>query len=347
MSFLNLGFLSSFKSDSLLLKIAIIGFLYYLKRHMALTVKTLDIRDYKNPVSKDQFIGELKESFQEIGFVIIKGHDVNSELQKRAYDKVDAFFNWPVEKKRSFHLKGTGGERGYTAFGVEHAKGQSVGDLKEFFQYGPTVPSDYKMAENYVDNVQVSDIEGFDKTQQELFSSLNELGMDLLRAIAVILEQDEEYFTEKVRYGNSKLRAINYPPIKEDAPEGAIRSAEHEDINLITLLIGASNPGLQAKTRTGEWLDIQTQADEIVINVGDMLQRLTNYKLISTPHRVINPPKELWATARYSMPFFLHPVSSMSLDALPNCVSEENPKRDPATTAGEYLDERLREIGLK
>jgi isopenicillin N synthase-like dioxygenase len=313
------------------------------------SIQTLDVSGWTGPDTIEQkaFIQDLKKSFTDLGFVIIKGHDVNAELQQRAYKNVDRFFKLPVDVKKAYHRNGTGGERGYTAFGTEHSKDNPVGDLKEFFQYGPTVPNDHPMKSVYCENVSVPEIAGFDETQGELFRKLNALGMDLLRAIAVILEQDENYFTEKVRYGNSKLRAIHYPPLRGDEKPGAVRSAEHEDINLITLLIGASSPGLQVKTRTGEWLPIQTKENEIVVNVGDMLQRLTNYKLKSTTHRVVNPPAELATTNRYSMPFFLHPVSDMSLAALPSCVSPDNPPRDPATTAGEYLNERLRQIGLK
>ncbi len=313
------------------------------------SIQTLDVSDWTGPdsIEKRAFIQDLKRAFTDIGFVIIKGHDVDAELQKRAYKNVDAFFKMPVEKKRTFHRTGTGGERGYTAFGTEHSKDNPVGDLKEFFQYGPTVPNDHPMKSVYCENVSVAEIPGFDETQTELFRKLNALGMDMLRAIAVILEQDEEYFSEKVRYGNSKLRAIHYPPLRGDEKPGAVRSAEHEDINLITLLIGASSPGLQVKNRSGEWIPIQTKESEIVVNVGDMLQRLTNYKLKSTTHRVVNPPQALATTNRYSMPFFLHPVSDMSLEALQSCVSPENPAKDPVTTAGEYLNERLRQIGLK
>ncbi len=312
-------------------------------------ILTLDITDWTGPDSIEQkgFVKDLKKAFTEIGFVIIKGHDVSHDLQQKAYRKVDEFFKFPVDKKKTFNRTGTGGERGYTSFGVEHSKDNPVGDLKEFFQYGPTVPANHPMKSVYCENVSVPEIHEFDQTLNELFSKLNGLGMDLLRAIAVIVEQDENYFTEKVRYGNSKLRAIHYPPLRGDEKPGAVRSAEHEDINLITLLIGASSPGLQVKKMNGEWLPIQTKEDEIVVNVGDMLQRLTNYRLKSTTHRVVNPPAELAKTTRYSMPFFLHPVSDMSLAALPSCITPDNPQRDPASTAGEYLTERLRQIGLK
>lgn len=314
-----------------------------------ISIRTLDISNWtqEDSIEKKGFLVDLKKSLTEIGFVIIKGHDVSADLQESAYKKVDTFFKFDTAKKKTFHRDGTGGERGYTSFGVEHSKDNPVGDLKEFFQYGPTVPDDHPMKSVYCENVSVPEIKEFDTTMADLFGRLNTLGMDLLRAIAVVLEQDENFFTEKVRYGNSKLRAIHYPPLRGDEQPGAVRSAEHEDINLITLLIGASSPGLQVKLMNGEWLPIQTQAHEIVVNVGDMLQRLTNYRLKSTTHRVVNPPRELATTHRYSMPFFLHPVSDMSLEALPTCVSKENPMKDPATTAGEYLNERLRQIGLK
>ena len=314
-----------------------------------IAIRTLDITNWtcNDSIEQKGFLVDLKKSLTEIGFVIIKGHDVESELQERGYRKVDELFKMPTDKKKSYNRTGTGGERGYTSFGVEHSKDNPVGDLKEFFQYGPTVPADYPMAEKYCENVSVPEIAGFDETMQELFRKLNGLGMDLLRAIAVVLEQDENYFTEKVRYGNSKLRAIHYPPLRGDEQPGAVRSAEHEDINLITLLIGASSPGLQVKLLNGEWLPVQTQPHEIVVNVGDMLQRLTNYRLKSTTHRVVNPPRELASTHRYSMPFFLHPASDVSLEALPSCVSPDNPVIDAPITAGEYLNERLRQIGLK
>jgi isopenicillin N synthase-like dioxygenase len=317
--------------------------------HSKTTIQTLDITDWTGQDSIEQkgFVLDLKRAFTDIGFVIIKGHDVSAELQERAYRSVDKFFKLPVEKKKTYHKTGIGGQRGYTSFGVEHSKDNPVGDLKEFFQYGPTIPADYPTNDTYCENVSVPEIAGFDETMGELFRRLNALGMDVLRAIAVIVEQDEHFFTDKVRYGNSKLRAIHYPPLRGDEAPGAVRSAEHEDINLITLLIGASSPGLQVKAKTGEWIPLQTKENEIVVNVGDMLQRLTNYKLKSTTHRVVNPASELATTNRYSLPFFLHPVSDMSLAALATCVTPNNPARDPATTADEYLNERLKQNGMK
>ncbi len=318
---------------------------------MAIEIKTHDIREFRNPATKQAFVEKVSKSFREIGFLIIKGHDITPELQKRAYDKIDAFYKLPYETKAKYEIPGTGGVRGFTVFGKEHAKNANVGDLKEFFHVGVEVPKGHPLEKEYPKNVSVNDaVPGFDETLRELYSGLSNLGLELLSAIAIDLGLSENFFREYCEYGNSILRPINYPPLKGDEHPDAVRSAAHEDINLITLLIGANYPGLQVKAADGSWLPVTSKNEEIVINVGDMLQRLTNYRFISTTHRVANPPKELAGketSRRYSTPYFLHPISKMSLKALESCVSPENPARDPETTAGEYLDERLREIGLK
>lgn len=312
-------------------------------------IKTLNIQDFysSDVAKKSAFVEELQSSFREIGFVIIKGHKISHELQEKSYDAMKAFFALPEDTKQKYHVPGIGGARGYTPFGKEHAKNHNVGDLKEFFHVGVEVPEGNSLREEYPPNVSVKEIEGFDNALRNLYSGLLDLGIDVLRALAISLKLDPEYFTEYVRYGNSILRPIHYPPISENVAPKALRSAPHEDINLITLLIGASNPGLEAKSRNGTWIPVQTKADEIVINVGDMLQRLTNYYYVSTTHQVSNPtdPAKL-RQSRLSVPFFLHPVSEMSLKALPQTVSAQTPQRDPDTTAGEYLHQRLREIGL-
>lgn len=312
-------------------------------------IQTLDIQDFysSDPQKRAAFVEDLETSFQEIGFVIIKGHKISHALQEQSYEVMRNFFALPETTKMKYHVPGIGGARGYTPFGKEHAKNHNVGDLKEFYHVGVDVPAGHELKETYPPNVSVNEIAPFDDTLRALYSGLLELGTDILRALAISLKLEPEYFTEYVRYGNSILRPIHYPPIAENVEPKALRSAPHEDINLITLLIGASNPGLQALSRKGEWIPVQTQADEIVINVGDMLQRLTNYHYVSTTHQVANPtdPQKL-RESRLSVPFFLHPVSEMSLKALPQCVSAESPQRDPDTTAGEYLHQRLREIGL-
>jgi isopenicillin N synthase-like dioxygenase len=256
------------------------------------------------------------------------------------------FFSLPVPTKRKYEVAGLAGQRGYTSFGTEHAKQSKVADLKEFFQIGQFVAADDPRKEEYPDNVRVEEVKEFYDLGKKLYKSFESSGGHLLRAIADHLDLPNDYFEEKIKKGNSILRTIHYPPITEE-PRSAIRAEQHEDINLITLLVGASAGGLQLLNTEEEWLDIVPGENEIVINVGDMLQRLTNNYLKSTTHRVVNPPKEEWHVPRLSIPFFLHPKSEMPLDCLAICVSENNPLHYEPITAGEYLDERLREIGLK
>ncbi len=311
-------------------------------------IRTLDITQFysANPAERAMFIENLGKSFSEIGFVVISGHKVSNELQKKSYEVIGKFFSLPEAEKIKFEKQGVGGSRGYTRLYKEHAKNTSVGDLKEFFHVGVDLPEGHPLEKVYPANVGVPQIAEFDATLRALYQGLLDLGCDLLRALSLWLNLDEEFFEDFVILGDSKLRPIHYPPLRGSEPAGAIRSSEHEDINLITLLIGASSPGLQAKSKSGEWIEITTKPNEIVVNVGDMLQRLTNYRLISTTHRVVNPPTGNEGTTRFSIPFFLHPVPEMSLAPLRACVSQSNPPRDPPTTAGEYLSERLREIGL-
>jgi isopenicillin N synthase-like dioxygenase len=217
--------------------------------------------------------------------------------------------------------------------------------LKEFFQYGQTPRDSYK-EEDYPPNVLVGEIENFNITFDEAYRAFEKSGMAILQAIANYLKLDENYFDNYIFNGNSILRAIHYPPITSE-PKSAIRAEQHEDINLITLLVGASADGLQILNRNNEWIGVTSLPEQIVVNVGDMLQRLTNNTLKSTTHRVVNPARELWHTSRFSIPFFLHPKSSMSLQSLDLCVDEDHPKIYSDVTAGEYLDERLKEIGLK
>jgi len=319
----------------------------------SIKIQTLDVNEFRssNPAEKMAFVEKLGKSFREIGFLVVKGHDISADLQKRAYDKIDAFYKLPLAEKEKYEVPGIGGARGYTVFGKEHAKHTNVGDLKEFFHVGVELPADHPMAKtkDYPANVSVPVVPGFDETLRELFNKLRSLGLELLQAIALDLKLNENYFTDQVYFGNSILRPIHYPPLKGDEHPDAVRSSAHEDINLITLLIGASYPGLQAKSAAGEWIPVNAEATQIVVNVGDMLQRLTNHRFVSTTHRVVNPPKDAKqgdSSRRYSIPFFVHPVSPMSLKALDNCVSPENPAKEAPILAGDYLNQRLREIGL-
>ncbi|MBU7577506.1 MAG: isopenicillin N synthase family oxygenase [Flavihumibacter sp.] len=295
---------------------------------------------------KQQFVQQLGKAYEEVGFVAVKNHGIPDELIKRMYQQVQEFFSLPSEKKKKYEIPELAGQRGYTSFGKEHAKGSEAPDLKEFYQHGQTVIGDVPEKAEYPDNVQIDEVPGFTETFNQAYRAFETSGKALLQAIAIYLGLDEHYFDEHIHNGNSILRAIHYPPIQEE-PKSAIRAEQHEDINLITLLVGASADGLQILTKQNEWVAVTSLPEQIVVNVGDMLQRLTNNKLRSTTHRVVNPPRELWGTSRYSIPFFLHPKSKMSLACLDSCVDANHPKAYPDATAGEYLDERLREIGLK
>ncbi|MAT52957.1 MAG: flavonol synthase [Saprospirales bacterium] len=295
---------------------------------------------------RKDFVAALGKAFHEIGFVGVINHGIPKKLIEDFYAASKAFFALPEAVKKKYEVPGLAGQRGYTSFGKEHAKHSNVGDLKEFFQIGQEVGDNELPPEDYPPNVKVDEAPEFLELGIKLYRAFEKAGAQLLKAIAIHLELPEDYFEDKIHLGNSILRAIHYPPITQE-PESAIRAEQHEDINLITLLVGASAGGLQVLTMDNEWLDVVPEKDEIVINVGDMLQRLTNNYLKSTTHRVVNPPREEWHKPRLSIPFFLHPRSEMDLSCLPQCVSEERPLAYEPITAGQYLDERLREIGLK
>ena len=286
------------------------------------------------------FVEKLGKAFHEIGFVGVVNHGISKELIDTFYKEAKEFFALDTQTKKKYEDPELAGQRGYTSFGKEHAKQSKVADLKEFFQIGQEAE---KISGT---NPDVKEVAGFKERGMELYRSFENAGGNLLKAIAIHLELDPNYFEQYIRGGNSILRAIHYPPITEE-PKSAIRAEQHEDINLITLLVGASAGGLQLLNKEDEWQAVNPEEEEIVINVGDMLQRLTNNYLKSTTHRVVNPPRELWHTPRLSIPFFLHPVSDMSLACLKDCVTDENPQAYEDITAGEYLDERLKEIGLK
>ncbi len=299
-----------------------------------------------NAEEKAAFVQALGDAFHTIGFVGVKNHGVPQSLIDRFYSESKAFFALPEAVKGKYEIEGLAGQRGFTSFGKEHAKQSEVADLKEFFQIGQEVEVSDELKARYPDNVHVQEAPDFTQTGIELYRAFEKAGSELLRAIAIHLDLGADYFDDKIEKGNSILRSIFYPPITRE-PASAIRAEQHEDINLITLLVGASAGGLQLYTKDEEWVDIVPGDDEIVINVGDMLQRLTNNYLKSTTHRVVNPPRESWHLPRLSIPFFLHPKSEMDLTILDKCVDESHPPAYAPITAGEYLDERLREIGLK
>lgn len=311
-------------------------------------VPVVDLSKFTNGTAqeKQDFVKSIGEAFHEIGFVAVKNHGIPKSLINGFYSNAKEFFGLDTETKRKYEVPGLAGQRGYTSFGKEHAKQSDVADLKEFFQIGQTVSDDDPIKSQYPDNVNVPEVPSFDKMGTDLYSSFETAGAELLRAIAIYLDLGDDYFDEKIHNGNSILRAIHYPPITQE-PESAIRAEQHEDINLITLLVGASAGGLELLSMENKWLAVVPEEDEIVINVGDMLQRLTNNYMKSTTHRVVNPPRDQWHMPRLSMPFFLHPRSDMDLTCLDKCIHEEAPLAYEPITAGEYLDERLREIGLK
>ena len=312
-----------------------------------MSIPSVDLAEFLSGDSnrKNAFVQQLGKAYEEVGFVAVKNHGVSDNLIADLYQYVQEFFSLPLEKKKNYEIADLAGQRGYTSFGKEHAKGSDAPDLKEFFQYGQ-VPRDNYKEEEYPDNVKVSEVATFNKTFDDAYRGFEKSGTALLQAIALYLGLDEHYFDGYVHNGNSILRAIHYPPITQE-PASAIRAEQHEDINLITLLVGASADGLEILSKQGEWVAVTSLPEQIVVNVGDMLQRFTNNKLISTTHRVVNPKRELWHTSRFSIPFFLHPRSSMSLKCLDSCVDVAHPIAYEDATAGEYLDERLREIGLK
>lgn len=314
-------------------------------------IPSLDLADFYNGDAdrKEKFVNDLGAAYHSIGFVAIKNHFLTDDMQQKLYTKIREFFALPDDVKKKYELKGLAGQRGYIGKGKEHAKGRNTGDLKEFFHVGQELPPAELNKEGYPANVWPAEISEFEKASVDVYRALEKTGTDMLRAIAIYLDLPENYFDDKIRNGNSILRPIHYYPIENPAevPADAVRAAEHGDINLITLLMGASADGLQVLRRDGQWIPITALPDQLVVNVGDMLERLTNKRLKSTIHRVVNPPRQLMNTPRYSIPFFMHPRSEMSLAALPDCVDAENPKLWGDITAGTFLDQRLAEIGLK
>lgn len=310
-------------------------------------IPSVDLRDYTsgNPERKEKFIKEIGSAFENIGFVALSGHFLSDNLVKDLYGEVKKFFDLPQEVKDSYEIEGIGGQRGYTSFGKEHAKGRKEGDLKEFWHFGQYVEDDPALEAEYPDNVLVKELPDFNAVGKETYKMLEKTAKYVLRALAIHLDLTETYFDGYIKNGNSILRPIHYPPIVNE-PKNAVRAAAHGDINLITLLMGAHGKGLQVQNHKGEWVDAIATEDQLMINVGDMLSRLSNEKLKSTVHRVVNPPRELWNTSRYSIPFFMHPVSSMPLNCLDNCIDEKHPKRFEDITAGEFLKERLIDLGL-
>ena len=310
-------------------------------------IPSVDLADFTSGdvERKKLFVQKIGEAYEDIGFVSLKNHFLDDQLVEHLYKEIKAFFDLPEETKQKYEIEGLGGQRGYISFGKEHAKGKKEGDLKEFWHFGQEPEANAKLIDNYPENVVVQELADFNDTGMEAYKMLEKTGIYVLRALALYIGLDEFYFDNWAKNGNSILRPIHYPPITQE-PKGAVRAGAHGDINLITLLMGASAGGLQVLRKDGQWVDAIPEEDELVINVGDMLERLTNNKLRSTIHRVANPPKEEWKSPRYSIPFFMHPRSDMPLDCLNECINEKHPKVYTDITAGEFLHQRLVEIGL-
>jgi isopenicillin N synthase-like dioxygenase len=293
----------------------------------------------------DGFAQAFGQSFQRYGFGVVADHGIDPGLIDRAWALTKAFFDLPTEVKARYHVPGKAGARGYTPFGIETAKGATENDLKEFWHVGRELPAGHRYGDVMPPNLWPDEVPGFKETFLALFAEFDRVGAQLLSAIARYLGLAPDWFVEPVRDGNSVMRLLHYPPVSADAP--GVRAGAHEDINLITLLLGAEEAGLELLDRDGRWLAVKPPEGAMVVNVGDMLQRLTNHVLPSTTHRVVNPPPERRGTARYSMPFFLHPAPDFVIETLPGCISADNPNRYPEPLSSqEYLNQRLRTLGL-
>lgn len=292
---------------------------------------------------KDLFVSQLFEGLKKYGFVILKDHPIKTELLRRAYSQIEKLFNMTEAQKESYYDRSEGGQRGYTPFGKEHAKDSKFPDLKEFWHVGRDLPNDHELKSYFADNVWPKEVEGFKDTFQSLFKALDDTGRIMLEALTIPLDVPKTYFSDMTMAGSSILRLLHYPPIHPDADPNCIRAAAHEDINLITLLVSAQGSGLELLTREGEWIPVETSPENIIVDSGDMLARITNEVLPATTHRVVNPKGA--NKSRYSMPFFMHPNPTAMLKCIPSCRGEG--EKYPPIMANDFLMERLREIGLK
>ena len=310
-------------------------------------IPSVNLQDFlsEDQQKKSKFVKSIGSAFQDIGFCAVKGHFLDDDLISRLYEQIKLFFDLPIDVKTKYEHPEYSGQRGYVSFGKESAKGSKHGDLKEYWHFGQYLRSSEISNYNYFPNIKVEELPEFNLVGKEVYTSLEKTAKFVLRALAIYLEIDENYFDQYIKNGNSILRPIHYPPITED-PKEAVRAAAHGDINLITLLMGAHGKGLQVLDSQGNWIDAVAEKNELMINIGDMLSRHTNNVLKSTVHRVVNPDKELLKKSRYSIPFFMHPISDMKLNVIDSCICDEYPKAYEDITAGEFLDERLVELGL-
>ncbi len=308
-------------------------------------VPTLSLGNYVQgtEAEKSEFVNGLFKGIKDYGFIILKDHGVSSDLLAKAYELLETFAKLPVETKMKYVSAAGGGQRGYTPFGKEHAKDSPVMDLKEFWHVGRELPADHRMAQFYPPNIWPTEIPEFEPVFSKLYSDLEKAGLVMLEALSAPLQVEKNFLTDMVKQGNSILRLLHYPPIGETADPRCLRAAPHEDINFITILPAATASGLQLKDRDGQWLDVESDLGTLIVDAGDMLSRLTNEVIPSTTHQVVNTPEGKY-NHRYSMPFFMHPHPEALLSCLPSCRGTG--ARYPDITAGDFLMQRLREIGL-
>ncbi|MBL9038063.1 MAG: isopenicillin N synthase family oxygenase, partial [Archangium sp.] len=307
-------------------------------------IPQLDLSHYTRGTEAERarFVAEWGNGLKEFGFVSIVNHGVDDALIRRTYADTERLFSQPVEVKQKYDIPNGGGQRGYTSFGKEHAKNRKVGDLKEFWHVGRDVPASSPQHAIYGDNVWPSEVPTFKANTQALYKALDSAAAVMLHALADFFTLPRTTFSDMAHDGNSVLRLIHYPPLKDMFIPGGVRAAEHEDINLITLLCESTSSGLEILTRDKQWLTVDALKGQIVVDSGDMLSRITNEVVPSTTHRVVNPPSSADDLVRYSMPFFVHPYPDCMLKVLDPCITPDNPKRYPDITADGFLKQRLR-----
>jgi len=295
-----------------------------------------------NKTERAQFVDNLFNGIKDYGFIILVDHTVNPKVIENAYDSVKSFFRLPVELKQKYgNIEG--GQRGYNAFGVEHAKDSKVPDLKEFWHTGRELPAGHRFDKFYPGNIWPSEIENFQKLMLDLYNDLDKTANHMLDALGIALDVPQSYFRDMIDHGNSILRAIHYPAMTQAPPAGSVRAAAHEDINLITILMGATASGLELLDRDGQWLPVETKEGQLVVDSGDMLSRITNEVIPATTHRVVNPID--FSTERFSMPYFVHPHPEVELKCISSCIGEG--EKYAPINSHEFLHQRLKEIGLK
>uniref|UniRef100_A0A832M4F9 Isopenicillin N synthase family oxygenase n=1 Tax=Oscillatoriales cyanobacterium SpSt-402 TaxID=2282168 RepID=A0A832M4F9_9CYAN len=309
------------------------------------TIPVLDLQTFRASFSQRQaFVQQLGQALEAIGFFAVVNHGVETSLIQQSYDVAQAFFELPESIKQRYEKPELHGQRGFTSFGREHAKDHPAPDLKEFWHVGRDLSADSHRALDYPANLPIAEVPEFYPVMMQLYAQLEACAAELLRACALYLGEPENAIADLIQDSDTILRIIHYPPVPSDAHPASVRSAPHEDINLITLLCEATDDGLELLQRDGAWLPIQAIPGQIIVDSGDMLQHLTNGWLKSTTHRVVNPLGD--KTRRFSMPFFVHPRKEVDLTPLPSCVARTGTRLFPPITAGDYLMHRLREIGL-